>query len=80
MRMPLHVFVTSHSFLTWAPYNATTRPILVQHIFDTVPIDVVLKSCKSVSYTGGPILIVLTTRSYALTSDATGVANAIWLF
>ena len=28
----------------------------------------------------GPILIVLTTRSYALTSDATGVANAICLF
>ena len=28
----------------------------------------------------GPIFIVLTTRSYALTSDATGVANAIWLF
>ena len=26
----------------------------------------------------GPILIVLTTRSYALTSDATGVANAVW--
>ena len=24
----------------------------------------------------GPILIVLTTRSYALTSDATGMANA----
>ena len=28
--------------------------------------------------TVGPILIVLTTRSYALTSDATGVANAVW--
>ena len=28
----------------------------------------------------GPILIVLTTRSYALTSEATGVANAVWLF
>ena len=26
----------------------------------------------------GPILIVLTTRSYALTSDFTGVANAVW--
>ena len=26
----------------------------------------------------GPILIVLTTKSYALTSDATGVANAVW--
>ena len=31
-------------------------------------------------HTMGPILIALTTRSYALTSDATGVANAIWLF
>ena len=30
--------------------------------------------------TKGPILIVLTTMSYALTSDATGVANATWLF
>ena len=28
--------------------------------------------------TQGPILIVLTTMSYALTSDATGVANAVW--
>ena len=64
-----------HLSVHWDLYQGTSRGYINSKIFINVsPYSQNPKAQESM----GTILIVLTTRSYALTSDATGVANAVW--
>ena len=83
----------NHLLTCWSVFSFSRSAVCAELMCNYCPIggsirqNLLISSAKIVNRGGGlemiydkmgPILIVLTTRSYALTVDATGEANAVW--